>query len=353
MKTTMIGAYPKPPYLDIPDWFQKGKHANIVEETTRILGTTETTISEDTVNKAIEEVILEQKEFGISVVTDGELRRENYIYALCRCLQGIDFEHLTEKEVRTGAYTRQCPTIISKILARPNIFQSDEWERSNKIAKKHEVTLKFTLPGPMTVCDSLANKHYEDEKALCTDIAHVLRREVLHLHELGCTQIQIDEPLFARKPEMALAWGIDLLDQIVEGIDGIFFTVHICCGYPKYLDQTDYKKAPPSSYDILADRLEMSKIDAISIEDAHCHQDLAFLKKFKRTTIVLGVISIAKSRVETVEEIQSRIQEALRYIDQDRLIIAPDCGLGFLSRDILRDKLRNMVEAVQYFEVGF
>ena len=202
----------------------------------------------------------------------------------------------------------------------------------------------------MTICDSVADTYYNDDKQLCTDLARLLRREVLHLKDMGCKNIQIDEPLFARKPDIALDWGIDLLDSIVKGIDGVFFTLHICCGYPQYLDQTDYKKAPISSYDILADRLDKSGIDAISIEDAHCHLDLSFLQKIKSKKVVFGTISIAKSRVETVDEIQSRIQEALRYIEKDRLIIAPDCGLGYLPRDILRQKLKNMVEATHLFD---
>ena len=151
----------------------------------------------------------------------------------------------------------------------------------------------------MTICDSVANVYYEDDEQLCVDLAKLLRREVLYLRDNGCKNIQIDEPLFARKPEIALEWGIKLLDYIISDIDDVFFTVHICCGYPKYLDQIDYKKAPVASYDMIMERLENSKINAISIEDAHCNLNLSFLKKIKSKQIVLGVIAIAKSRIET------------------------------------------------------
>ena len=202
----------------------------------------------------------------------------------------------------------------------------------------------------MTICDSLSNVYYKDDKSLCRDLAQLIRREVLHLRDIGCKNIQIDEPLFARKTNDALEWGIDLLDSIVDGKDDIFFTVHICCGYPIYLDQINYKKADNNSYDIIAEALDNSYIDAISIEDAHCHQDLSFIKKIKKKTIVFGVIAIAKSKVESVTEITERINEVLKFINKERLIIAPDCGLGFLPKPILHNKLKNMVKAVKLLE---
>ena len=347
MKTTLIGSYPKPPYLDIPDWFKKKK--NVTIDTNNFMKNVNQTNLETKINQAIEEIIIEQKNLGINIITDGEIRREHYIYTFCRTLVGIDFENLTETIIRTGACKINCPTVVSKITFKQNNYQSDNWLLSNKIAKKHNKILKFTLPGPMTICDTLADIYYNDDKLLCTDLAQLIRREVLHLRDIGCKNIQIDEPLFARKPQIALKWGIDLLDSIVKDIDDVFFTVHICCGYPTYLDQTDYKKAPASSYDIIADRLDKSKIDAVSIEDAHCHLDLSFLKKIKSKKIVFGTIAIAKSRVETVDEIKSRIQEALKYIEKDRLIIAPDCGLGYLSKNIIYKKLKNMTEAAKIF----
>ena len=201
----------------------------------------------------------------------------------------------------------------------------------------------------MTICDSISNTYYTDEKLLCFDLSQLIRREILYLKSIGCKNIQIDEPLFARKPENALNWGIDMLNNIIDNIDDIFFTVHICCGYPEYLDQKNYKKANIFTYNILADKLDKSKVTAISIEDAHCNLDLSFLKKIKRKNIVLGTINIANSKIETVDQIKSRIKEALKYIEKDRLIIAPDCGLGYLPRDILQKKLRNMVEATKLF----
>ena len=362
MKTTVIGSYPKPPYLKIPDWFSssdikdindinedKDKETSLTCQTNELIKKENQEQLEPIILRAIEDVIKEQTDIGIDIITDGEIRRENYIYSFCRSLTGIDFENLTENIMRNGAYKINCPTVVSELSYQPELYQSDEWLISNKIAEKHGKILKYTLPGPMTICDSISDIYYNNDKQLCKDLAKLIRREILHLKEIGCRYIQIDEPLFARKSEIALEWGIDLLDMIVKDISDIHFTVHICCGYPMYLDQTDYKKAPNCSYSRLAERLDRSKLDAISIEDKHCHLDLTFLEMIKNKTIVFGVIAIAKSKIETVDEIKKRISEVLEYIDKDRLIIAPDCGLGYLPHDILYQKLNNMVEAVKSF----
>ena len=141
-----------------------------------------------------------------------------------------------------------------------------------------------------------------------------------------------------------------MLERCYQGIDadsGVERCMHMCCGYPGYLDQEDYLKADPNSYLQIASRIDESPvIDAVSIEDAHCHNDFSkLLPLFHNTKVILGVVKIASSKVETVEEIRSRAQEALRYIPPERLILAPDCGLGYLPEDILKQKLTNMCKA--------
>jgi len=348
MKTTVIGSYPKPTYLKIPNWFEPNT-VHATEESNKFIKNSNKEELERLIYKATEEIILEQKQFKIDTITDGEVRRENYIYSFCRSLHGIDFNYMTPNVMRNGAYTVDCPTIISKLNFKEGLFQSDEWFESNKIAKKHGQTLKFTIPGPMTICDSISNNYYKSDKELCEDLAKLIRREFIHLKDLGCKNIQIDEPLFARKTDMALDWGIDLLDSIINDINDIYFTVHICCGYPSYLDQIDYIKAPIESYNILSEKLDQSNVNAISIEDSHCHLDLTFLEKIKKKDIIFGVIAIAKSEIETVECIQNRIKLALKYITKDRLIISPDCGLGYLSKEMIFKKLINMMKAVESF----
>ena len=164
--------------------------------------------------------------------------------------------------------------------------------------------------------------------------------------EAGCRHIQIDEPVFARQPENALAFGFENLERCFHKCPAeVVRTVHMCCGYPDRIDRDDYPKAPQDSYARLADAIDQSSIMAVSIEDAHRQNDLALLEAFKTTTVILGVVAIAKSRVEPVEEIRQRLSDALQHIDADRLVAAPDCGLGIIGRDLSLQKLRNLSAA--------
>ena len=177
----------------------------------------------------------------------------------------------------------------------------------------------------------------------------VINVEIIRLVEAGCKYIQIDEPLFARKPQEAIDYGISNLEKCFKNIEtsNVEKITHICCGYPDKLDAVNYPKAPLSSYHQIAKLLDNSIIDTVSIEDAHRYNDLILLENFKKTKIILGLIKIASSMEETIDEIQTRIKKALNHIDLNRLIAAPDCGLGHLPRNLAKKKLKTMVEAVK------
>jgi 5-methyltetrahydropteroyltriglutamate--homocysteine methyltransferase len=183
------------------------------------------------------------------------------------------------------------------------------------------------------------------------DLSEVINVEIKRLQKAGCKYIQVDEPLFARKPQQALDYGIENLEKCFEGVENsdVEKITHICCGYPDKLDAVNYPKAPLNSYEKIASLLDQSIIDTVSIEDAHCYNDLALLEKFSETKIIFGLIKVASSIQESVEEIQTRVQESLQHIDAHRLIAAPDCGLGHLPRELAKRKLQTMVEAVKNF----
>jgi len=165
---------------------------------------------------------------------------------------------------------------------------------------------------------------------------------------VGCKYIQIDEPLFARKPIEANDYGIEQLERCFHGIENkIEKIAHICCGYPDRLDAIDYPKAPLRSYFDISKNIDESIIDTVSIEDAHRHNDLKLLELFKKTNVIFGLVKIASSKVESVNEIDYRIKKALNHIDKKRLIAAPDCGLGHLKKYMVLEKLRNLVEAAK------
>ena len=345
IKTTAIGAYPKPDVLNVSDWFYgNGDGPDSADPTTRYadevaeLGDQ----AEALFVRAVEAVIGDQVEAGVDIPTDGEVRRENYIHYHCRHLDGIDFEHLTAKMLRNGAYQARLPTITGPVIARGHFLPHD-WSVAQACTDK---PLKVTLPGPMTIGDTIADDHYGDPRKRGTDLARALNSEILALAEAGCVHIQVDEPLFARKVDEALNYGIDHIEQCFHNVpDNVVRTVHMCCGYPDHLDNPGYPKAPKQSYFDLAPAIDSSSIQAVSIEDAHRNKDLSLLELFRNTTVIFGVVAIAKSRLEAVDEISHRLQNALQHIDAERLIAAPDCGLGLLGRDLAQAKLRNLCKA--------
>lgn len=342
--TSCIGAYPKPDYLSLPDWFNIPEGPDTTDPT-RLWKQAFEALGEDAekiLRRAVEDVVGRQVAAGIDIPTDGEVPRENYIHYHCRHIEGIDFSRLTRKVLRGGAYEASLPTIVGPVSAREP-FLVDDWRRAQRCTER---PVKITMPGPMTIGDTTADEYYLDPSRRGAELAKALNREVLALAEAGCRHIQIDEPLFARKVDEALAFGFENLERAFHGCPPqVTRTVHMCCGYPDRLDNEHYPKADHDAYMVLADAIEDSSIDAVSIEDAHRHNDLRLLEKFGTTSVILGVVAIARSRLESVEEIRERLQAALEHIDRERLIAAPDCGLGLLGWDLADRKLRNLAEA--------
>merc|ERR1719223_2160962 len=194
---------------------------------------------------------------------------------------------------------------------------------------------------------------YNDEEKLAMDLAKIVNKHVLELAAAGCKLIQVDEPLFARKPKEALEYGIDCLDQCFNGCPaGVEKQMHMCCGYPGHVDQVDYLKADPTAYCQIAPKLDKSSIDAVSIEDAWCRNNLSeLLPLFTQKKVILGTMNVSSSRVETVEEMQARLTEALEFIDAERLIVASESALALLDgpkfRPLLNLKLANMCKAAK------
>ena len=347
MLTTTIGAYPKPDDLPLPDWFRApgGPDTETPTEGWRRAMEALGPGAEAMLARATREVIEDQVEAGIDIPTDGEVRRENYIHYHCRRLHGFDFERLVERDLRGGAYRARLPAITGPVSARER-FLPAEWRLAQSFTDR---PIKATMPGPMTIADTTADLYYSDPKRLGADLARALNREARALAEAGCLHIQVDEPVFARKPEEALEYGMENLERVFHGCPGrVTRTVHMCCGYPDRLDNPDYPKASPDSYARLAEPLDASPlIDAVSIEDAHRPNDLSLLEAFSATTVIFGAVAVAKSRLETVEEIHDRLRLALEHIDPPRLVAAPDCGLGLLGRALARAKLRHLCEAAQ------
>ncbi len=344
--TTCIGAYPKPDYLALPDWFNLPEGVDTADPTEKwqhafdALGPN----AEETLSRAVKDVVGQQLAAGIDIPTDGEVPRENYIHYHCRHIEGIDFSNLTAKVLRDGAYEANLPTIVSAVKAKEPFLVKD-WQRAQSFSDK---PVKITLPGPMTIGDTTGDKYYDSPVKRGAALADTLNKEVHALAEAGCKHIQIDEPVFARYPDKAVDFGFESLERAFHNCpQSVTKTVHMCCGYPGSIDDEDYPKADYDAYFVLADAVEASCIDWVSLEDAHRYNDLTLLERFQNTSVIFGAVAIAKSEIESVETIRGRLQSALAHIDVDRLLAAPDCGLGILGWELARLKLNNLVLAAK------
>ena len=341
LQTTCIGAYPKPDYVPIRDWFQIARGLTesggaVTRQANAVIARTDAE-SEALFARATRAAVEDQVRAGIDIPTDGEQRRENYIHYHCRHLEGIDFGTLTRRSLRDGAYSAELPTISGPIRARQGNFLDRDYRLAQSFTHR---PVKITVPGPMTIMDTTVDAWYGDDRRLARDLADALNTEIRALAAAGCRHIQVDEPVFARHAERALDFGVECLERCFHGLPkGVVRVMHMCCGYPDHLDDSDYSKADPQAYFDLAEALDRSAVQQISIEDAHRHNDLALLERFGRSTIILGAVAIADSRLESVEEVTARLRAALGHIDRDRLIAAPDCGLSLLGRDLALAKL--------------
>ena len=345
MRTTTIGAYPKPDTAPVPNWFDlrdQRRGAPTAAFDGYLADRSDAAI--EALDLATQEVVREQVALGIDIPTDGEVRREHYVYYHCRHLEGFAFSRLTEKAMRDGSWISSVPTIIGR-LGAGGPFLPHDWRIAQAVSAR---PVKITVPGPMTIIDSTADAYYGTEPVLARALADVLNVEIRRLADAGCAWIQIDEPVLARKVGQALDHGIECLSRCFHGVPAqVNKVVHICCGYPDGLDLPDYPKADPAAYFSLAEALDAAAFDAVSIEDAHRPNDLRLFEKFRHKTIILGLINIARTAIEPVDAIAARLRQVLAHVDPGRLIAAPDCGLTMLPRALARAKLTNLVAATR------
>ena len=348
LETTTLGSFPKPAYVPVRDWFDIARETGGMSSSRTTLDYTADTQKSDASREALfiraaKEVIEIQLRTGITIPTDGEVRRENYIHYHCRHLDGFDFTNLEHRVLRDGAYETDLPAIREPIRHKGKLYGAHDYLASQGVSPR---PVKFTLPGPLTIMDTTADCFYDNRPKLNAILAETVNQEILGLVDAGCQYIQVDEPVFARAVDDALSFGMDGLERCFHGVpNSVTRIVHMCCGYPDYLDDVDYQKADPNSYHRLASAIDSAAFDQISIEDAHCCNELDLLEKFQSKTVIFGAVAIASSRIESVEEVASRLTSVLEHIDRDRLVVAPDCGLGLLPADLAEAKLQVMCDA--------
>lgn len=288
---------------------------------------------------AVRLVLIEQEAAGLDVVCDGEQRRRHYIWGFLEGLTGIDTEKLGSKRARGGRYAEQTPAarILGEVTRSAPVFL-DALRFARAQTRR---PLKVTLPGPMTIVDSVVDEHYgADEKSLAFRFAELLNAEARELATAGADIIQFDEPCFNVYTDKVEAWGVAALERCCDGVKAKK-AVHICYGYgvPAVLawksSNTDW-----GHYGVTLPLLASSSIDQVSVECAASGVDVSVLGALKGKDVLLGVIDVGTENVETPERVAERIRKALPYVAPERLYACTDCGLVPRSREAARGKLR-------------
>lgn len=275
--------------------------------------------------------IRDQERAGLDILTDGEIRRESYSNRFATALDGLDlFNHGTVM-TRSGKPV-PVPRIVGPIRrARPVEVEDLKFLRANT-----DRQIKITLPGPFTMSQQAVDEHYGDPAAAAMDYAAAVRAEIADLFAAGADVVQLDEPWMQAKPEQAEQYGLAALNAALEGAAGTT-AVHICFGYAAMT------KDRPEGYSFLP-QMAGCLCDQISIETAQANLDTSVLETIRGKTVILGVINLGDMTVETPEIVAHRIRRALPHVDADKIVVAPDCGLKYLPRDVAFGKMKAMAD---------
>jgi 5-methyltetrahydropteroyltriglutamate--homocysteine methyltransferase len=326
--TSLVGSYPQPEWL-----IDRAKLAGRFPP--RVRARELWRVAPEFLDQAQDDATLiairDQERAGLDIITDGEMRRESYSNRFATALDGVDMENHGTALDRSG-HPNPVPRVVGRIQRRHAVETRDvAFLRANTDRK-----IKITVPGPFTMAQQAQNDFYKDEAEMAHDYAVAVNAEIKDLFAAGADYVQVDEPYMQARPEKARAYGLAALDRALEGVEGQT-AVHICFGYAAIIH------ARPTGYSFLPE-LCKCRVRQISIETAQSNLDTSVLKNFPEQTIILGVIDLASHKVETPEIVAQRIRRALPHIDPARIILAPDCGMKYLPRDIAFGKMRAMVE---------
>jgi 5-methyltetrahydropteroyltriglutamate--homocysteine methyltransferase len=335
--TTLVGSYPQPEWL-IDRKKLAGRFPPRVraQELWRIPELYLAEAQDDATIMAIKA----QEEAGLDIVTDGEIRRESYSNRFATALEGVDVDNPGTALDRSG-HPNPVPRIVGRIRLKHPVEVEDL-----KFLKRHTTrTVKITVPGPFTMSQQAQNDFYPSAEAAAMDYAVAVNEEIRDLFAAGADIVQIDEPYMQARPEKAREYGLTALNRALDGIVGTT-AVHICFGYAAIIHQR------PSGYSFLPE-LAGCGCRQVSIETAQSNLDCAVLAKLAGKKIMVGCINLEDVNVETPETVAARIRRALPFVRREDVILAPDCGMKYLPRDVAFGKMRAMVEAAKLLRAEF
>jgi 5-methyltetrahydropteroyltriglutamate--homocysteine methyltransferase len=327
--TTLVGSYPQPDWL-IDRKKLAGRFPPRVRarELWRIADPYLAEAQDDATRLAIEA----QEAAGLDIVTDGEIRRESYSNRFATALEGVDIDNPGSALDRSG-HPNPVPRVVGRIRRKHPVEVEDLLFLKKNTSKK----TKITVPGPFTMSQQAQNEFYETDEAAAMDYAAAVNEEIKDLFKAGADIVQVDEPYMQARPEKARQYGLKALNRALDGVAGET-AVHICFGYAAVIHER------PSAYSFLPE-LAACSCKEISIETAQSGLDCSVLGTLKGKKIMVGCIDLSTNEVETAETVAGRIRKALRHVKPENVILAPDCGMKYLPREVAFGKLRSMVEA--------
>jgi 5-methyltetrahydropteroyltriglutamate--homocysteine methyltransferase len=321
--TTIAGSLPKPAWLAEPNklwapWRLSGRDLDEGKRDATLLA------------------LKLQEDCGIDIVTDGEQSRQHFVHGFLECVDGIDFARKVEIGIRADRYKAMVPTVTSALRLKGRVHG-----REAQLARAHTTRrLKLTLPGPMTIIDTIADAHYGDKVKMAMAFADLLNAEARALAADGVDVIQFDEPAFNVYMREVADWGITALHRAIEGV-ACTTAVHICYGYgiKANLDWKATLGGEWRQYEEIFPALAQSRIDQVSVECRNSHVPMSLLKLLDGKDVQVGVIDVASDEVETPEQVAAVIAEAAKYVAKDKIIAGTNCGMAPMRRDIALAKL--------------
>jgi 5-methyltetrahydropteroyltriglutamate--homocysteine methyltransferase len=335
--TTIVGSYPQ------PDWLiDRQKLAGRFPP--RVRAKELWRVAEPHLQQAMDDAtvlaIRAQEEAGLDIITDGEIRRESYSNRIATALEGVDIDNPGTALDRSGH-----PNPVPRIVGRVRRIRPIEVEDLLFLKKHTTRQVKITVPGPFTMLQQAQNDFYASEEEAAMDYAVAINEEIKDLFAHGADVVQIDEPYLQARPEKARDYGIRALNRALEGVTGTT-AVHICFGYAAIIH------ARPNGYNFLPE-LAACSCQQISIETAQSNLDCAVLQSLPNKQIMVGCLNLEDPAIETPLVVASRVKRALQYISPEQVILAPDCGMKYLPREVADGKLRAMTEAAKILRAEY
>src|SRR5438876_527831 len=324
LKTTIAGSLPKPAWLAEPRklwpaWRGAGEELEQAKRDATLLW------------------LKAQEDAGVDIVTDGEQSRQHFVHGFLEFVEGIDFDRKVKMGIRNNRYDAMVPVVTGPLKLKGRVHQTEARLTRAHTARK----LKITLPGPMTIVDTIADEHYGDKVKLAMAFAELLNQEARALEKDGVDVIQFDEPAFNVYLDDVKRWGIDALHRAIEGLK-CTTCVHICYGYGIQAN-IDWKRTLGGEWRQYAEifpALAKSRITQVSLECIHSKVPIELLKLLKGKDVLVGVIDVATDRIESAEEVSDVIEKALQYVPAKHLFPCTNCGMAPMDRDVALAKLK-------------